>query len=202
MCRCKAAVPPCPPFCLGPAHAFPMRIPQLGYGRAETGWSGLLFPQIPSKIKLFLSAACRNFPHMAAKLRPAGRRTTPPGRAGKFPACSAKKQFNFFTGLWEKQSAPSGFCSAISQLRDAHRETAGRPQAKRRTGRGGRFVSFLKEGISCKRPKEKVKYKRSDLSEYSFKRCTIFKGGFHHASDECRSSMQGLRTMHGGNGPV
>ncbi len=73
MCRCKAAVPPCPPFCLGPAHAFPMRIPQLGYGRAETGWSGLLFPQIPSKIKLFLSAACRNFPRMAAKLRPAWR---------------------------------------------------------------------------------------------------------------------------------
>jgi len=31
-------------------------------------------------------------PRMAAKLRPAGRQTTPPGRAGEFPACGAAKQ--------------------------------------------------------------------------------------------------------------
>ena len=41
---------------------------------------------------------------MAAKLRPMGRQTTPPERAGELPACKAKKQHNFLTGLRKKNS--------------------------------------------------------------------------------------------------
>ena len=49
------------------------------------GLGGIACPENHFKNWLFRSAACREFHRMAAKLRPAGRQTTPPGRAGDFP---------------------------------------------------------------------------------------------------------------------
>ena len=55
------------------------------------------------KNRLFRLLCMLGIPRMAAKLRPAGRQTTPPGRAGEFPACGAVKQHNFLTGFRGKQ---------------------------------------------------------------------------------------------------
>ena len=77
---------------------------------ALSGPAGFLFPQTASKIGCFGAFADRKFIRMAAKLRPAGRQTTPPGRADELPARKAPKQRNFFTGLREKTSGRPGQC--------------------------------------------------------------------------------------------
>ena len=65
---------------------------------ALSGPAGCLFPQTASKIGCFGAFADRKFIRMAAKLRPAGRQTTPPGRAEECPFHKHKKQRRFLTG--------------------------------------------------------------------------------------------------------
>ena len=80
---------PCPR--LFPPHAgllrFPMPHTELKGHRARR----ISFPANRFKNWPFLNIAYRKFTRMAAKLRPGGRQTTPPGRAGKLPICSVKK---------------------------------------------------------------------------------------------------------------
>ena len=55
----------------------------------------IAFPQDHFKNWLFCLRCMQEIPRMAAKLRPVGRQTTPPGRAEEFPACSISKTAQF-----------------------------------------------------------------------------------------------------------
>ena len=73
-CLYSSASPPAQP---GPfPHAF-------GFAERAAGPIRFAFPVNRFKNWLFLSDVCGAFFRMAAELRPAGRRTTPPGRAGE-----------------------------------------------------------------------------------------------------------------------
>ena len=75
---------------------------------ALSGPAGFLFPQTASKIGCFGAFADRKFIRMAAKLRPAGRQTTPPGRAG-IPHMQSKRNSTIFSQVFGKaiQSGPA-----------------------------------------------------------------------------------------------
>ena len=107
-----------------PVRNFPIPHPALK-GAVWPGWSS--FPINRFKNWLIRRAAGGKFPRMAAKLRPIGRQTTPPERAGELPACKAKKQHNFLTGLWKKNaSAPcaaEGGCPCLGNRGSQTRET-------------------------------------------------------------------------------
>ena len=90
---------------------------------------------------LFLSFACRKFSRMAAELRPYGRQTTPPGRAGEVPHANTGKQHNFFRGLRGKKDGrapcpPSG----LGRMGEGGRGT-------KRPGLGLLCAGRMQEGI-------------------------------------------------------
>ena len=72
---------------------------------ALSGPAGFLFPQTASKIGCF--GAFAEFIRMAAKLRPAGRQTTPPGRADELPARKSPETAQFFHRFAGKEIRPA-----------------------------------------------------------------------------------------------
>jgi len=80
-----------------------------------------LFSQKPLQKLAVLQRCMQEISRMAAKLRPVGRQTTPPNRAGELPAYNAVKQHNFFTGFGgNSPSAPGHSICGRCQSLGAH----------------------------------------------------------------------------------
>ena len=77
---------------------------------------------------LFLSFACRKFSRMAAELRPYGRQTTPPGRAGGLPAYKSRNSTIFSQVFRKRDRAPSDH---RCRMHEGHTQGAGNRHQER-----------------------------------------------------------------------
>ena len=85
---------------------------------------------------------------MAAELRPVGRQTTPPGRAGELRGCKSGKQPDFLKGLRQKESVPAQMAARQARGRQGH-TGAGKVQM-----RGREMDGCLRPGVIGGRKKE------------------------------------------------